>query len=112
MPSTVVELKDFLQAAHPEWRVQPNIGDAHMERSVYLLAPSYSLNRFPPSFAPSNQENWRGAVLIQMPRGWQAPANEWGDCALEVGPFLIYGDRAMLAEINKCIRSQVDLIRP
>jgi hypothetical protein len=51
----------------------------------------------------SHIDRWRGTLLCE--RGpamvdWADLTRQWGDCCLEVGPFLLFGDRELLDRVR------------
>ena len=56
---------------------------------------------------PSRAGSWRGVVLIQAPRPSLAvPAEQlrdWGPCGHQDGPFVFFGDPALLARLKAAL---------
>jgi hypothetical protein len=52
-------------------------------------------------------DRWEGTVYCERQHGevLDAQMEDWGDCCLCVGPFLLFGDRALLRAIDRlCTR--------
>jgi hypothetical protein len=53
-------------------------------------------------------DGWQGTVYCERwpgPEGRQYQAAVWGDCCLLAGPYLFFGDRAILAEIQLALQA-------
>jgi hypothetical protein len=103
----VPALVEQLRAAQPEWRVDPAPGDPHMTRSVFLAAPGFRKEKFPPLRVPAHDARWRGLVFVEA-RGTHRQLEPsviegWGDRVLVVGDFTFYGDRSMLGIIRQLL---------
>jgi hypothetical protein len=51
-------------------------------------------------------DHWRGTLHCERGPGgeiWADLARQWGDCALVVGPFLLYGDRELLGRVRAAL---------
>jgi hypothetical protein len=104
-PDTVPALVEQLRAAQPEWRAEPAPGDPHMRRSVFLAAPGFRKENFPPLRVPAHDARWRGLVFVEA-RGTHrqlepSVIESWGDRVLIVGGYTFYGDRSMLRIIRQ-----------
>jgi hypothetical protein len=63
----------------------------------------------PLSKAPKHIDQWRGTLYCE--RGvsepnWSRLTGQWGDRWLAVGPFLLYGDRELLARVRAAIKTR------
>jgi hypothetical protein len=49
----------------------------------------------------SHIDRWRGTLSCERgpAASWADLTREWGDCCLVVGPFLLFGDRELLARV-------------
>jgi hypothetical protein len=62
------------------------------------------LNRLPRD--PKRAHVWRGTLYCERGPGgdaWADLARLWGDCCLTVGPFLLFGDRALLDRVRSAL---------
>jgi hypothetical protein len=53
-------------------------------------------------------DEWQGTVYCEKwpdQESRQCQAAVWGDCCLLAGPYLFFGDRAILAEIHQALRT-------
>jgi hypothetical protein len=76
-----------------------------MTRSVFLAAPGFRKENFPPLRVPADDARWRGLVFVEA-RGTQSRLEplileSWGDRVLGVGDFTFYGDHSMLRIIRQ-----------
>ena len=56
--------------------------------------------------APAQIDRWRGTVYCEMifnPVRRMQRLDQWGDCGLGVGPFVFFGDRALLRQIRDAL---------
>lgn len=54
----------------------------------------------------SHIDRWRGTLLCERGPGaadWADLTRQWGDCCLEVGPFLLFGDRELLGRVRAAL---------
>jgi hypothetical protein len=50
--------------------------------------------------------SWRGTLFCLRKSGendWSDLVLSWGDCCLEAGPFLFFGDRELLARVRAAL---------
>jgi hypothetical protein len=55
---------------------------------------------------PGHIDGWRGTVyceVIGRPEQREQLLGHWGDCGLGVGPFVFFGDRALLRQIRAAL---------
>jgi hypothetical protein len=105
--STLTELAELLSQAAPELRVMTIAKNGTFESGMYLCKDSRSweqLRLLPRS--SSNVGKWQGVVYCERIRStlpeWEI--QEWGEHAMQIGPFLFFGDTALLRRIDKLIR--------
>lgn len=58
---------------------------------------------------PKHITRWQGTLYCE--RGvrepnWSKLTGQWGDCWLAVGPFLLYGDRELLARVRAAFKTR------
>jgi hypothetical protein len=62
------------------------------------------LNRLPKD--PGHIDRWRGTLYCEQGPGgdaWSDLARQWGDCCLISGPFLFFGDPALLTRVREVL---------
>ena len=51
-------------------------------------------------------DRWRGTLYCRQKTGekdWSDQVHYWGDCCLEAGPFIFFGDRELLARVRAAL---------
>jgi hypothetical protein len=107
-PRTAAGMADLLLGKLPGARVVSTRADGRIDRSFILTvrgADEDSLRSLPR--VAERAEQWRGTVLCEWLTDWQ-PAElflvEWGDYGLALPPFLFFGDKELLGEIQEALR--------
>src|SRR5262249_49698610 len=55
---------------------------------------------------PSAIDRWWGTLICERVPSftdWDDLTRQWGDCCLEVGPFLLFGDRELLGRVRAAL---------
>jgi hypothetical protein len=106
-PRTLAELADLLRHADPPLYVVPMTNHG-LEAGFYLCErpqPREQLQWLPR--AAEHGERWRGIVFCEMNRSLgEIEENEWqrwGEHGMRVGPFVLFGDPALLGRIREVI---------
>jgi hypothetical protein len=106
-PHTLTELADLLRRSDPSLYVVP-ITDHGPETGFYLcerLRPREQLQLL--RRAPEQGVRWRGIVHCEMNRSLgEIEENEWehwGKHGMRIGPFVLFGDPALLGRIRQTI---------
>jgi hypothetical protein len=66
------------------------------------------LNELPK--VPQLIHRWPGTLYCQRKTGendWSDRVAYWGDCCLEAGPFLLFGDRELLARVRAALSAPI-----
>jgi hypothetical protein len=98
------DLVDHLHASGLPYRAMSTSENGSWERNVYLTRSGRNWSDL--NTAPKVREHidaWRGAVYCEKastPWRREEQMRDWGDCCVYIGPFVIFGDRSMLAEIQ------------
>jgi hypothetical protein len=91
-----------------ELRVVPTPPNNPLWVSAYLTTTNKSVEQL--SILPAEPEriaDWNGTVNCRLSISGAAgdsPASNWGDCWMRVGPFLLFGDRDLMARIRNTLR--------
>jgi hypothetical protein len=106
-PGTLAELVDLLRHADPPLYVVP-MTDYGPEAGFYLCErprPREQLQWL--RRAAEHSDRWRGIVFCEMNRSLgEIEENEWqrwGEHAMRIGPFVFFGDPALLGRIRQAI---------
>jgi hypothetical protein len=103
----IPQLVDYLNGQGFGLRVVATQRDGVIRQTVFLTTTDQEwtdFNRLP------NDHNeidlWRGTLYcMRGPTGplWSPLLREWGECALVIGPFLLYGDRDLLGRVRAAL---------
>lgn len=109
----VPRLVDFLNGKGLGLRVVSTLKDnGGTDRMAFLTTTDQGweeLSRLPRG--RSQVERWRGTLYCERgPAGgdWADLKRQWGDCCLVAGPFLLYGDRALLGRLRAAMSELTD----
>jgi hypothetical protein len=106
-PRTLVQLADLLRRSEPPLYVVP-MTDYGPETGFYLCEQPRSREQLQLLRRAAEQgERWRGIVFCEMngslgeieENEWQ----RWGDYGLRLGPFVLFGDPALLGRIRQAL---------
>jgi hypothetical protein len=105
---TLTELAELLSQAAPELRVMTVAKNGTFESGMYLC--KYSRSREQLRLLPRTSTDvgkWEGVVYCERIRSTLAEweIQEWGEHAMQIGPFLFFGDPALLRRIDQIIRN-------
>jgi hypothetical protein len=87
-------------------------GGGGTDRTAFLTTTGLGwedLTRLPRGRAQVGR--WRGTLFCERgPSGgdWDDLKRQWGDCCMEVGPFLLYGDRELLGRVRAALSDLTD----
>jgi hypothetical protein len=106
-PRTLAELADLLRQSEPPLYAVP-MTDSSPEEGIYLCEqplPREQLQRLPR--AAEQGDRWRGVVYCERNRRLgEIEENEWqrwGEYGLRRGPFVLFGDPALLGRIREAL---------
>ena len=101
----VADMRARLRERLPHFHQTADAAD-DSEAGFYLTATPCvweSLNLLPR--VPERAARWRGVVhCVRYGSEIRPAVEEWGGCALTAGPFLFFGDPALLAEVREALR--------
>lgn len=110
---TLTELAELLSQEAPDLRVVPMAKYGSLESGMYLCNDSRSWEQLA-SVTRSDKDahKWQGAVFCEREGGDISSIPErdietWGEHALHLKPFLLFGDPELLQRIEKIISNQV-----
>jgi hypothetical protein len=111
---TVAQLRSFLQDqlglyAAPTSVTAENPNNLFLSRGPVEWNRLMKLGRF-----PEHVGDWQGIVVVEPfnPQWNISPLlHGWEDCCLQLGPFLFFGDPALLAEIETALWSQQEKLQ-
>jgi hypothetical protein len=106
--STLTELADLLSQAAPELRMVTTAKNGNFESGIYLCKESRSREQL--RLLPRTSRDvgkWQGVVYCErigntLPE-WEI--QEWDEHAMQIGPFLFFGDTDLLRRIDQIIRN-------
>jgi hypothetical protein len=107
---TLTELAQLLSQAAPEWRVVPTAKYGSLGVTMYLCKDSRSWKELSWIRHDSKHtDKWQGVVycervgnIISFP---ETEIQMWGEHAMQIEPFVFFGDAEMLRRIDKVIRN-------
>jgi hypothetical protein len=104
-----MELEEVLSQDAPDLRVVPSAKDGSVEWGMYLCIDSRSWEQLG-SVTRSNRDadKWQGVVYCEPDGGNissipEREIQQWGEHAMRIGPFLFFGDSALLRRIDRII---------
>jgi hypothetical protein len=98
------DLVDQLHASGLHYQAMATSENGSWEQNVYLTRSGRKWSDL--NTVPKLREHidaWRGAVYCEKasaPWRREEQLRDWGDCCVYIGPFVFFGDRQMLAEIE------------
>jgi hypothetical protein len=104
---SVPQLVEYLEGRLPGLRAVPTDRKGLTWRNVYLTRTDRGwdrLNHLP--WDRGRIDRWRGTVyceLVSDPEERVIVAGMWGDCGMAAGPFVLFGDPELLAEIREAL---------
>jgi hypothetical protein len=106
-PRTLVELADLLRQSDPPLYLVP-MADHNLEVGFYLCErprPREQLQWL--QRAAEHGDRWRGVVFCERAHHLgEIEENEWqrwGEHAMRIGPFVLFGDPALLGRIRQAL---------
>jgi hypothetical protein len=87
--------------------VSTRYGGGDLDRRAFLTTTDKGWEELSRLYrGPSHIDRWRGTLICERgPSGadWEDLTRQWGDCCLEVGPFLLFGDRELLGRVRAAL---------
>jgi hypothetical protein len=108
---TLTELGEVLSQAAPELRVVQMAKYGSLERGFYLCTDARSWGRLASVLRNEREaDKWQGVVYCERQGGniSSIPEREiqlWGELAMQIEPFLFFGDPHLLRRIDQIIRN-------
>jgi hypothetical protein len=109
---TLTELAEVLSQEAPDLQIVPIAKHGNVERGMFLSKEPRSWEKLA-SVTRSNRDadKWQGVVYCERQGGDISSIPErdiemWGEHALRIGPFLLFGDPELLHRIDQIIRNQ------
>jgi hypothetical protein len=105
---TFTELAEVLSQAAPDLHVVPTMKNGSLEMGFYLCTDARSWEQLTSvSRSYRRADKWQGLVCCErighaFPE-WEI--QEWGEHAMQIGPFLFFGDPDLLRRIDQIIRN-------
>jgi hypothetical protein len=106
---SVPQFVEYLEGRLPGLRAVPTNEQQSSCRNSYLTRTDWGwdrLNQLP--WDRRRIDRWRGTAYcerISDPEERNIVAGMWGDCGMAAGPFVLFGDSELLAEIRKALTS-------
>jgi len=104
------ELADRLHAAGLEFRALSPRQDGLASNAIYLTQTDLddvSIRSL--TLDSTRMERWNGTVEVfyeSNPKWALYMGDDWGECAYCHGPFVIFGDKVLLKQIEKVLESK------
>jgi hypothetical protein len=102
------QLQQHLQEQGLEVKLVPVENTAVVTNRGYLTTTDKGWEELDPvPKYPEAIDRWQGTVYCERQHGvvLDAQLETWGDCCLWVGPFLLFGDRALMRDVHRlCAR--------
>jgi hypothetical protein len=111
---TVAQLRSFLQNRLGLHAALTMEHDTHPIDLFFMRDPLARTRVMALCRCPERIGDWKGVVLVERlnPTGENLPfLDGWEGCSLQLGPFLFFGDPALLAEIETALRSQQEKLQ-
>jgi hypothetical protein len=105
IPQNASDLVVFLRDKLPKARIVSTRADGRIDRSFILTigdSDEYSLRRLPR--VANRADEWHGTVLCECVVNWETAdlyLEQWEQYALVRPPFVFFGDKELLAQINE-----------
>jgi hypothetical protein len=98
------DLVDHLHANGLQYQAVATSENGSWEQNVYLTRSARPWSELNTALKlREHLDAWRDAVYCEKaptPSRREEQMRDWGDCCLYIGPFVFFGDRDMLAEIQ------------
>jgi hypothetical protein len=101
-------LAELLREHGLDWRLAPGNERGDLRHNGFLTTTDLDwrkLHIIPK--APEQIGRWQGTVYcerLNQPNSRDQQIPMWGDCCVRIGPFVFFGDRAMLAQLREALR--------
>jgi hypothetical protein len=108
LPRNASDLAMFLRDKLPKARIISTRADGQIDRSFILTigdADEWTLRRLPR--VTNRAEEWHGTVLCECLVNWETAElylEQWEEYALARPPFVFFGDKELLAQINEALQ--------
>lgn len=107
MPKSASDLAVFLRYKLPRARIVSTRADGRIDRSFILtIGDSDEATLRKLIRAADRAEEWQGTVLCECLVNWETAElflEQWGEHAFARPPFVFFGDRELLAQINEAL---------
>jgi hypothetical protein len=106
----IPQLVTYLNGKGLGLRVVSTLQNGLIGQSAFLTTTDKEwIDLNPLTKAPKHIDRWRGTLYCE--RGvrepnWSRLTGQWGDRWLAVGPFLLYGDRELLARVRAAVKAR------